>query len=140
VISCLTVTQPVATKSVTRIPNFNILTMRSVALYEMLFGLTTLAVGLIATIGGFGDTTLLLTTLISGVLLIGTGLRLQKGWRPGLLTGLIISLLMVAYFGYNYLGENDRFVPNGLLGVMGALSILLILLILVQPSTREREF
>lgn len=114
--------------------------MRSVALYEMLFGLTTLAVGLIAAIGGDGDTTLLVASLISGVILIGVGLRMQKGWRPGLLAGLLLSSLMVGYFGYNYIAEDGSFVPNGLLGVMGVLSILLLLLILVQPKERKREF
>ena len=114
--------------------------MRSVALYEMLFGLTTLAVGLIAIIDGGGDTTLLIASLISGVFLIGVGLRMQKGWRQGLLAGLLISSLMVGYFGYNYVGEDGPFVPNGLLGVMGVLSILLLLLILVQPKERQREF
>ena len=114
--------------------------MRSVALYEMIFGLTTLAIGLISYFGGDNDITLLIVALLAGILLIGIGLRMQKGWRPGLATGLLISALMVGYFGYNWLAEDGTFVPNGLLGLMGLLSILLLLLILVQPKERRREF
>lgn len=113
--------------------------MRTLALYEMLYGLVTLATGLVGFFAA-GDSTLLIATLLSGILLIAVGLRTQKGWRPGLLIGLVISALMVGYFGYNFLGEEGGIIPHGLLFVMGILSIIFILLILVQPKERTRDF
>ena len=68
--------------------------MRTVALYLMLFGLTTLALGAIE-LAGDGDALLFTAMSIAGIILVGSGLRTQKGWRPGLYTGLIVSLVLV---------------------------------------------
>lgn len=113
--------------------------MRALALYDMLFGLVILTVGLI---GYFdtGDSALLLVSIVSGIMMISVGLRTQKGWRPGLMIGLALSLGVIGFYGYNYMQEGGAFVPYGLLPIMGIVAVLLTLLVLVQPKERTRDF
>lgn len=113
--------------------------MRTVALYLMLFGLTTLALGAIE-LAGDGDALLFTAMSIAGIILVGSGLRTQKGWRPGLYTGLIVSLVLIAFFGNMFLMRGAPFIPSGLIMIMGILSLVLIALVLVQPRERKRDF
>ena len=113
--------------------------MRTVALYLMLFGLTTLAIGAIELAGG-GDALLYAAMAIAGVILIGSGLRTQKGWRPGLYTGLVVSLVLITFFGNLFVMRDAPFMPSGLIMLMGILALVLIALVLVQPRERKRDF
>ena len=82
---------------------------------------------------------MILALAVAGVVLVGSGLRTQKGWRPGLWTGLVVSLVLSAYYGYAFFAE-DATVIAGIVMVMGIIGVLLIALILVQPKARQRDF
>ncbi len=114
--------------------------MRALALYDMLFGLVILALGLIGHFTGTGDSALLLISLISGIMMVSVGLRTQKGWRPGLIIGLLVSLGVIGFYGYHFIEESGAFLPYGLLPIMGIIALLLTLIVLVQPKERKRDF
>ena len=113
--------------------------MRALALYDMLFGLVILVVGMIGYFST-GDSALLIITILTGLMIISVGLRTQKGWRPGLIIGLAVALGVIGFYGYNYLEEGGAFIPYGLLPIMGIIGVLLTLIVLVQPKERTREF
>lgn len=113
--------------------------MRTVALYQMLFGLVTLIGGII----GFAtaDSTIsLIAGGVAGIALIGIGLRIQKGWRPGLYVSIVIALALIGHFGRNFFLNDAEFMPAGLMSVLAIISIILTVLILVQPKERKRDF
>lgn len=117
--------------------------MRTLALYQMLFGLVAIAVGVVLLAQGssFSEHPApLLLTLVGGVILVGTGLRLQKGWRPGLVGALVMALGIGGNFGYYWIEEGSPFFPSALLTIMAIVSILLVGLVAVQPKQRKREF
>lgn len=113
--------------------------MRPVALYEMLFGLFTLAGGII----GFataGSVVSLAAGSLTGLVLIFAGLAMQKGSRKGLYVALAVSLLLAGYFGYNFFVRSAAFMPAGIVSIMGLLSLVFLVLLLVQPKERKRIF
>lgn len=112
--------------------------MRTVALYQMLFGLLTIVGGIMGFVAG--STVSLIAGGIAGIILIFIGLRLQKGWRPGLYVALVVALALAANFGRGYLSGEGKFMPGGLMLILSAISILLVILILVQPKERKRDF
>lgn len=112
--------------------------MRTVALYQMIFGLITLVGGIIGFVAG--SSVSLIAGGIAGFILIFTGLRLQKGWRPGLYVALIVALVLAGNFGRSYFVGEGKFMPGGLMIILSAISVLLVILVLVQPKERKREF
>ena len=113
--------------------------MRSVALYQMLFGIIVLVVGIL----GFTQTdsyVSLIGGIVIGLDLIFLGLRLQKGWRPALPMSLFVGAMLAGYFGKQWLIDHGGFFPAILMTVLSILSILLICVILVQPTERKRDF
>lgn len=113
--------------------------MRTVALYQMLFGLATLVGGIIG-FASADSTASLIAGGIAGIILIFTGLRLQKGWRPGLYVSLVVALALLAHFGRTFFSGDAAFMPAGMMSILAILSILFVLLVLVQPRERKREF
>lgn len=112
--------------------------MRTVALYQMIFGLVTLVGGIMGFIAGSAVS--LIAGGIAGFILIFTGLRLQKGWRPGLYVALIVALALIGNFGRSYFAGEGKFMPAGLMLILSAISVLLVILVLVQPKERKRDF
>ena len=113
--------------------------MRTVALYQMLFGLVTLVGGII----GFVTVDSIISLVsggVAGIALIITGLRIQKGWRPGLYVGIVIALALIGHFGKNFFLDDAAFMPAGLMSILAMISVVFIGLILVQPKERKREF
>ena len=113
--------------------------MRTVALYEMLFGLLTLAGGLIGYFTADSWESLV-AGLVAGVVLIGAALKMQKGSRIGLYVALVATLLLLGNFGYKFFFQGAEFMPAGLMSILSIISLLLLLLILVQPAERKRIF
>ena len=113
--------------------------MRTVALYQMLFGLVTLVGGIIGYVQADSMVSLIAGG-VAGIILIFIGLRLQKGWRPGLYVALVVALALIIHFGRTYLTEGGSFMPAGLMSILALLSILFIVVVLVQPKERKREF
>lgn len=113
--------------------------MRTVALYLMLFGLITLVGGIIGFVNADSMVSLIAGG-VAGIALVGTGLRLQKGWRPGLYVGIVIALALIGHFGRNYFLNDAAFMPAGLMSILAAIAVVLIILVLVQPKARKRDF
>jgi uncharacterized membrane protein (UPF0136 family) len=113
--------------------------MRTVALYEMLFGMLTMAGGVIGYFTA-GSWISLVTGLIAGMILVGAALKMQKGGRSGLYTDLVMTLLLLGWFGYQIVAGTGRFMPAGLMSILSIISLLLLIIILVQPAERKRIF
>jgi uncharacterized membrane protein (UPF0136 family) len=112
--------------------------MRTIALYEMLFGILTIIGG----ISGTMSTDLwepLAAGLVAGVVLIGGALKMQKGARSGIYTTLVVSLLLLGYAILRIM-EDDAFMPGGVMAIVAGISTLLLLALLVQPKERRRIF
>ncbi|MBC8146066.1 MAG: TMEM14 family protein [bacterium] len=112
--------------------------MRTVALYEMLFGLLTIVGGIF----GYTETAMwepLIAGIAGGALLIGGALKMQKGGRSGLFTNLIVTVLLLAYAIMRFIADGV-FLPGGLMIIVAGISLLLLLLLLVQPKERKRIF
>lgn len=113
--------------------------MRSVALYEMLFGLLTIAGGIV----GFavaGSAISLAAGIVAGLLLLGAGLTMQKGSRRGMAVALVVTVALLGYFGYALLATGAAFMPAGLMTILSAVSLVLLGIVLVQPTERKRIF
>ncbi len=113
--------------------------MRTVALYEMLFGILTLVAG----IYGFTTASGLITIavgVVAGLILVIAALAMQKGSRGGLLTCLLVTLGLLGNFGYAFFLNHDPFFPSGIVAILSIISLLLLLLMLVQPAERKRIF
>ena len=113
--------------------------MRTVALYEMLFGLLTLIGGIIGYVNA-GSTVSLIAGGAAGIALIFSGLTMQKGSRKGLVIALVITLLLLGRFGMVFFFQDGKFMPAGLISILSIISLLLLLLVLVQPKERKRIF
>ncbi len=114
--------------------------MRTVALYEMLFGLLTIIGGIVGYVAA-DSLVSLIAGPIAGLILVFAGLRMQKGSKSGLYTALIITILLLGQFGSIYFfGENATFMWSGLMSVLAILSLLLLILLLLQPTERKRDF
>lgn len=113
--------------------------MRTVALYEMLFGITTLTLGVL----GFVETESMISLVvgaIAGIILLFAGLKMQKGSRSSLYTALIVTLGLLGNFGMHLFFKGAAFYPAGVMTTLSLLSLILIILILVQPTERKRIF
>lgn len=113
--------------------------MRTVALYQMLFGLTTLVLGIYG-IAAAGSVISLVVGIAAGLTLFGAGMAMQKGSRRGRTVALILSLALGGYFGWKIISTGWVLLPSGLLSILAALSILSIVVLLLQPKKRERIF
>jgi uncharacterized membrane protein (UPF0136 family) len=114
--------------------------MRTVALYEMLFGVVTLVGGIIGYLAA-GSWISLVAGLVAGLILITAALSLQKGSRSALWVEMIVSLALLGQFGRQYFtGDTPPFFPAGVMSILAVLSVLLLVLILVQPKERKRIF
>lgn len=113
--------------------------MRTVALFQLLFGLVTLIGGILDYVAS-DSLVSLIAGPIAGLVLISAGLRIQKGWRPGLYVALIMALTLIGYFGRSYFYDESTFFPAGLIAIMGIISLLLVVLIMLQPRERTRDF
>lgn len=112
--------------------------MRTIALYEMLFGILTIVGGILGyTTTGYWEP--LVAGLAAGVMLIGGALKMQKGARSGIFTTLFVTLLLLGYSIYRMV-EDGTFMPGGLMIVFSGFSLLLLLALLVQPKERKRIF
>lgn len=112
--------------------------MRTIALYEMLFGILTIIGGIV----GYTSTDLwqpLVAGIIAGVVLFSAALKMQKGARSGTVTALVVTLLLLAYGVYRMM-DDGAFMPGGLMIVLAGISLLLLLALLVQPKERKRIF
>lgn len=114
--------------------------MRTVALYEMLFGLLTLVGGIIG-YSSAGSWVSLAAGGVAGIILIFGALKMQKGARSGLYVCLIVTLALLGNFGYKFFFTPDaKFMPAGMMTILAGISLILLLLILVQPKERKRIF
>ena len=114
--------------------------MRTVALYEMLFGLLTLVGGVIGYVSA-GSVVSIVAGVVAGMILILAALKLQKGARSGLYTCLIVTLLLLGQFGRNFFfTDNAKFMPAGMMSILSIISLILLLILLVQPKERKRIF
>lgn len=112
--------------------------MRTIALYEMLFGILTIIGGIV----GYSTTGLiepLIAGIAAGVVLVGAALKMQKGARSGVFTALIVTLLLLGYAIMRLL-DDGTFMPGGVMVILAGLSLLLLLALLVQPKERKRIF
>jgi uncharacterized membrane protein (UPF0136 family) len=113
--------------------------MRTVALYEMLFGMLTLTGGVIGYVQ-VGSVYSLVAGLVAGVILVLAALKMQKGARSGMYVCLVVTILLLAKFARDFFFLDARFMPAGLMTILGILSLLLILILFVQPAERKRIF
>jgi len=113
--------------------------MRTVALYEMLFGIITLTGGIVGYLST-EDVVSLAAGIILGLILIIAALSMQKGSKTALYVELVATLSLLAQFGRDFLFENGTFIWSGLIAILGALSLLLLVALLLQPSERKRIF
>lgn len=113
--------------------------MRTVALYQMLFGLLTIVGGIIG-FASAGSTVSLIAGVAAGIALLFSGLTIQKGSRRGLFIALGIAIILLFQFGVKFFMENAPFMPAGLMSILSIISLLLIIIILVQPKERKRIF
>lgn len=112
--------------------------MRTIALYEMLFGILTIIAGIIGyTSTGYWEP--LIAGLAAGVMLIGGALKMQKGSRSGIFTTLFVTVLLLAYAIYRLI-EDGMFMPGGPMLIASAFSFVLLVALLVQPKERKRIF
>lgn len=113
--------------------------MRTVALYEMLFGILTL-VGGIYGYAAASSTISLITGVAAGLILITAGFTMQKGSRRGLFGCLVVTLILMAFFGRQFFFTDGAFMPAGLMSILSIISLLLLVLLLLQPTERKRIF
>lgn len=114
--------------------------MRTVALYEMLFGLLTAVGGVIGYVTADSIESLI-AGLAAGLALLFTGFTMQKGSRTALYIALVISLILLGQFGRKFFFvDNTPFMPAGLMSILSIISLILIVLMLVQPQERKRIF
>lgn len=112
--------------------------MRTIALYEMLFGILTIIGGIVGyTSTGYWEP--LVAGLVAGVILISGALQMQKGARSGIFTTLFVTLLLLAYAIYRMIIDGT-FMPGGVMIIVSAISLLLLIALLVQPKERKRIF
>src|SRR5438132_14340084 len=113
--------------------------MRTVALYEMLFGIVTMVGGVIGYTAA-GSWISLVTGLIAGMILIGAALKMQRGSRRAVFTELVITLALLTWSCIRFLSIERRFFPAGLISILSIISLLLLFIVLVQPAERKRIF
>jgi uncharacterized membrane protein (UPF0136 family) len=114
--------------------------MRTVALFEMLFGILTLAGGIIDYTGN-GNMISLVVGIVAGLIVLVVALSMQKGSRKALYAELVLAIALIGYFGREYfLVHAGGFFPGGVLSVLAGISLLLLLAVLVQPQERKRIF
>ena len=112
--------------------------MRTVALYEMLFGILTIIGGIV----GYSTTSTwepLVAGIAAGVVLIGAALKMQKGARSGVYTSLFVTVLLLGYAMIR-ITEDGTFVPGGIMAIVAGISFLLLVALLLQPKERKRIF
>jgi uncharacterized membrane protein (UPF0136 family) len=113
--------------------------MRTVALYEMLFGIITLVGGIIGFVTADSIISLI-AGLAAGLILVGAALKMQKGSRVGLYVCLIVSLALLVQFGMKFFTPEFKWMPAGVMAILSILSLLLLIILLLQPAERKRIF
>ncbi len=112
--------------------------MRTVALYEMLFGIITLVLGVLGWAMASSSISFI-TGAASGIILVFGGLQLQKGRRSALYVCLIVTLAILGYFGWLMVTAPAVY-PAGVMALLSLISLVLIALMLVQPAERKRIY
>jgi len=114
--------------------------MRTVALYEMLFGVLTLVGGIMGYVSA-GSIISLSAGIVAGLIIIMSALSMQKGSRSAVWVEMIVSIALLAQFGRKFFfEEGTAFMPAGLMSILSIISLLLLVIILVQPKERKRIF
>lgn len=112
---------------------------RPVALYHMLYGLTTIVGGILGYTGK-NSMPSLLSGVITGVLLILAGTMIQKSNKTGVYLALVTSLAILGFFVWQIVDGHTGFMPYILMTALAGVSVLGLGLVLVQPSERKRDF
>jgi uncharacterized membrane protein (UPF0136 family) len=111
--------------------------MRTVALYEMLYGLIMLALAIAGAVAGS-----MISLAIggpAGLILIVGGLMMQTGKKPALWVCLVVTLALLGRFGYQIIQEFAIY-PDGIISFLSLISLVLLVLMLLQPAERKRIY
>lgn len=112
--------------------------MRSVALYEMLYGIVSLVLGLLGWVIA-GSVVSFVAGGIAGIILVLGGLQMQKGSIPALYVCLVVTIALLIRFGMVLVREFAWY-PSAIMAILSAISLVLLVLLLVQPAERKRLY
>ena len=113
--------------------------MRTVALYEMLFGVLTVVGGVIG-YAVAASLVSLIAGLVAGLILVSAALKMQKGSRTGLYVCLAVTILLLGRFVMVFFSPEGDFFPAGMMSILSAISLVLLTILLLQPAERKRIF
>ena len=94
-------------------------------IYFLIFGVLTIAGGIVGYVKA-GSVPSIIAGSITGVLLIVAGLLLPEHRLPGLIIGLIVSLVLAAQFIPKFI-RTGKLMPAGLMSVLSAIGIIVAL-------------
>lgn len=98
-------------------------------LYFYVFGALTIAGGVLGFVKAKSKASLIAGG-VSGALLLIAGWLMQTQGRPGVLLGLVVSLLLALRFGRAF-AATKKIMPAGLMAVLGTVGVVLTVLVLV---------
>jgi uncharacterized membrane protein (UPF0136 family) len=104
--------------------------MEAAKIYFIIFGLLTIAGGIVGYIKA-GSTASIVAGAITGVLLLVTAFLLPEHRVAGLATALIISLLLAAQFAPKFL-RTGRVMPAGMMSVLSVIGIIVAIIAWVR--------
>ena len=96
--------------------------MEATKIYFIIFGLLTIAGGVVGYVKA-GSVPSIIAGSITGVLLLIAAFVMPEHRVAGIATALIVSLLLVAYFGRKYL-STGAVMPAGIMSVLSILGII----------------
>jgi uncharacterized membrane protein (UPF0136 family) len=96
--------------------------MEATKIYFIIFGLLTIAGGVVGYVKA-GSVPSIIAGSITGVLLLIAAFVMPEHRVAGIATALIVSLLLVAYFGRKYL-STGAIMPAGIMSVLSILGII----------------
>jgi uncharacterized membrane protein (UPF0136 family) len=96
--------------------------MEATKIYFIIFGLLTIAGGVVGYVKA-GSVPSIIAGSITGVLLLIAAFVMPEHRVAGISTALIVSLLLVAYFGRKYL-STGAVMPAGIMSVLSILGII----------------
>ena len=68
----------------------------------------------------------LVAGVVSGAILLGAGWALQHGQRWGLFLAMLVTALLLVFFGYRFMGSKT-FMPGGLMTILSLIVLLALL-------------